>query len=160
MLRQSIFHLFFFVTFFSIGAAALGAAVLCDDFVQYCRDKHLVKEAELAVQRLKALNADYDGLLEQLEENPDLLKRIAPVTLGTEPDDPNAIRPKARAEELAIARKALVEQTGQEETNAPVPAWLQRCSEPTKRIILFIAGAGLVLISLVCFTPEEEQDKS
>jgi len=160
MLKQGIFHLVFFVAFFSIGAAALGAAVLCDDFVRYCRDKHLVREAELAVQRLKALNADYDGLLEQLEKNPDLLKRIAPVTLGTEPEDPCAIRPKARAEELALARKALVEQTGQEQTAPPVPAWLQRCSEPTKRIILFIAGAGLVLISLVCFTPEEEEGKT
>ena len=159
MLRQGIFHLFFFVVFFSIGAVALGAAVLCDDFVQYCRDKHLVKEAELSVQRLKSLNADYDGLLEQIENNPDLLKRIAPVTLGTEPDDPNAIYPKARARELAVARKALVKQTDQEQTDAPVPAWLQRCSEPTKRIILFIAGAGLVLISLVCFTPEEQEDR-
>ena len=157
MLRQGIFHLFFFVVFFSIGTAALGVAVLCDDFVQYCRNKHLVKEAQLSVQRLKSLNADYDGLLEQLEKNPDLLKRIAPVTLGTQPDDPNAIYPKARAEELAVARKALVEQADPEQTDAPIPAWLQRCSEPTKRIVLFIAGAGLVLISLVCFTPEEQQ---
>jgi hypothetical protein len=159
MLRQGIFHLFFFVVFFSIGAVALGVAVLCDDFVRYCRDKHLVKEAELSIQRLKSLNADYDGLLEQLENNPDLLKRIAPLTLGTEPDDPNAIYPKAQAQELAVARKALVKQTDQEQTDAPLPAWLQRCSEPTKRIILFIAGAGLVLISLVCFTPEEQEDR-
>jgi hypothetical protein len=160
MLRQGIFHLFFFVVFFSIGAGALGAAVLCDDFVQYCRNKHLVKEAALSVQRLKSLNADYDGLLEQLENNPDLLKRIAPVTLGTQPDDPCAIHPKVRAEELAVARKALIEQADQDETVAFIPQWLQRCSEPTKRIILFIAGAGLVLISLVCFTPPEQEDKS
>jgi len=160
MLRQGIFHLFFFVVFFSIGALSLGVAVLCDDFVQYCQNKHLVKQAELSVQRLKALNADYDGLLEQLEENPDLLKRIAPVTLGTEPADPCAIYPKARAEELAVARKALVAQTDQEPTEAAIPAWLQRCSEPTKRIALFIAGAGLILISLVCFTPEPEPEES
>jgi hypothetical protein len=159
MLRQSILHLFFFVIFFSIGALSLGVAVLCDDFVQYCRDKHLVKQAELSVQRLKALNADYDGLLEQLEQNPDLLKRIAPVTLGTEPTDPCAIYPKARAEELAVARKALVEQADQQPAQTPIPAWLQRCSEPTKRIALFIAGAGLILISLVCFTPEPEPNK-
>jgi hypothetical protein len=155
--RQGIFHLFFFVIFFSIGAVSLGMAVLCDDFVQYCHNKHLVKQAELSVQRLKALNADYDGLLEQLEKNPDLLKRIAPVTLGTQPADPCAIYPKARAEELAVARKALVAQTEQEPTEASIPAWLLRCSEPTKRIVLFIAGAGLILISLVCFTPEPDE---
>jgi hypothetical protein len=160
MLRQGIFHLFFFAVFFSVGALSLGVAVLCDDFVQYCQNKHLVKQAELSVQRLKALNADYDGLLEQLEENPDLLKRIAPVTLGTEPADPCAIYPKARAEELAVARKALVARTDQEPTEATIPTWLRRCSEPTKRIALFIAGAGLILISLVCFTPEPEPEES
>jgi hypothetical protein len=159
MRRQGIFHLFFFVIFFSIGAVSLGMAVLCDDFVQYCHNKYLVKEAELSVQRLQALNADYDGLLEQLEKNPDLLKRIAPVTLGTRPADPCAIYPKARAEELAVARKALVAQSEQEPTEASIPAWLLRCSEPTKRITLFIAGAGLILISLVCFTPEPEPDE-
>jgi hypothetical protein len=160
MLRQSIFHVFFFGIFFSVGALSLGAAVLCDDFVQYCHNKYLVRQAELSVDRLKALNADYEGLLEQIEKNPDLLKRIAPVTLGTEPADPCAIYPKARAEELAVARKALVEQTEQEPLAAPIPAWLRRCSEPTKRIALFIAGAGLILISLVCFTPEPEPDNT
>lgn len=158
MLRQGILHLLFFAVFFSIGALSLGAAVLCDDFVQYCHNKHLVKQAESSVERLKALNADYDGLLEQLEKNPDLLKRIAPVTLGTEPADPCAIYPKARAEELAVARKALVAPTDQEPAGVTIPTWLQRCSEPTKRIALFIAGAGLILISLVCFTPEPEPE--
>ncbi len=156
MLRQGIFHLFFFVIFFSVGAVSLGVAVLCDDFVQYCHNKHLVRQAELSVQHLKSLNADYDGLLEQLEKNPDLLKRIAPVTLGTQPADPCAIYPKARAEELAVARRAVVAQTEQASTEASIPGWLLRCSEPTKRIALFIAGAGLILISLVCFTPEAE----
>ena len=51
----------------------------------------------------------------------------------------------ARAEELAVARKALVEQTDEEPTGATVPAWLRRCGAPTKRIALFIAGAGLIL---------------
>ena len=159
MLRQGIFHLLFFGVFFSTGAVSLGVAVLCDDFVRYCHDKQLVQQAEVSVGRLKALNADYDGLLEQLEKNPDLLKRIAPATLGTEPADPCAVYPKARAAELAVARKALVDQPDQEPVETPIPAWLQRCSEPTKRIALFIAGAGLILISLVCFTPEPQPDR-
>jgi len=160
MHRQGIFHLLFFLVFFSVGAASLGVAVLCDDFVQYCRNRHLTKQAQLSVERLQALNADYEGLLEQLEKNPDLLKRIAPVTLGTEPDDPNAIYPKARARELAVARQALVEHAGEEAADASIPRWLQRCSQPPKRIALFIAGAGLILISLVCFTPEEPKPQA
>jgi len=151
--RQGVVLLLFFVVFFSVGAAALGGAVLCDDFIQYCRNKSLLQQSQESLRRLESLNAEYDALLDELQTNPDVLKRIAPVTLGTEPNDPNTIYPKARAGELAIARRTLMAQA-EEEPAAPVlPTWLQRCSDPTKRIALFIAGASLVLISLVCFTP-------
>jgi hypothetical protein len=153
MQRQGILHLLFFVVFFSVGAAALGGAVLCDDFIQYCRDKSLVQQSQTSLKRLESLNAEYDALLEELEKDPDLLKRIVPVTLGTEPNDPNTVYPKAKAGELAMARKAVVEEAEQDPVSPGVPAWLQRCSDPPKRIALFIAGASLVLISLVCFTP-------
>ena len=153
MQRQAILHLFFFVVFFSVGAAALGGAVLCDDFIQYCRNKGMVREAEASLKRLESLNGEYDALLQELEKDPDLLKRIVPVTLGTEPNDPNTVYPKARASQLAVAQKALVEETEQEPLAPAIPAWLARCSDPPKRIALFIAGASLVLISLVCFTP-------
>jgi len=153
MHRQGILHLFFFVVFFSIGAMALGGAVLCDDFIQYCRNKGMVRDAEASLKRLESLNSEYDALLQELEKDPDLLKRIVPVTLGTEPNDPNTVYPKARASELAVARKALMEETGQEPLGPAIPTWLGRCSDPPKRIALFIAGASLILISLVCFTP-------
>jgi len=154
MQRHGILHFLLFATFFSIGAAALGGAVLCDDLVLYCRNKHLVAKAEMSLERLKSLNSEYDALLERLENEPNLLKRIAPAALGTEPEDPNAIYPKARAEELAVARRTLVQQTQPENREPALPKWLQRCSEPRHKIALFLAGAGLVLISLVCFTPK------
>jgi hypothetical protein len=158
MQRHGILRFLVFVIFFSSGAAALGGAVLCDDFIQYCRNKHLVRQAESSIHRLESLNAEYDALLDQLESNPDLLKRIAPVTLGTRIEDPNTIYPKAKARELAIARKAVTDQADGESAEASIPRWLQRCSDPAKRIILFISGASLVLISMVCFTssPDEE----
>lgn len=154
---QGFFHLLFFTLFFSIGAAALGGAVLCDDFIQYCRNRHLVREAEISLRRLESLNAEYDALLERLESDPNLLRRIAPVTLGTERTEPNVIYPKARARELAVARKALVERTELEAAEASIPRWLQRTSHPAKRILLFISGAGLIVISLVCFTPDPDE---
>jgi len=158
MQRQGILHLLFFVVFFSIGAVALGGAVLCDDLIQYCRNKSLLQEAQSSLKQLESLNAEYDALLQELEKDPDLLERIVHVTLGTEPNDPNTIYPKARAGELAIARKALVAEAEQEPDAPAIPLWLQRCSDPPKRIALFIAGASLVLISLVCFTPGAEED--
>jgi hypothetical protein len=149
---QGIFHFLLFVLFFSAGAVALGSAVLCDDLIQYCQNRQLVQEAQLSIERLESLNQEYDALLADLERDPNLLKRIAPATLGTEPADPCAIYPKAKARELAFARKALLEQAGRTPARAAVPGWLERCSEPRRRIALFIAGAGLVLISLVFFT--------
>jgi len=158
MQRHGILRFLVFVIFFSSGAAALGGAVLCEDFISYCRNKHIVKQAELSINRLESLNAEYDALLEQLRSNPDLLKRIAPVTLGTRLEDPNTIYPKARARELAIARKALMDQAGDGPAEASIPTWLQRCSDPAKRIVLFISGASLVLISMVCFTSSQDEE--
>ena len=157
MQSQGVIHFLLFLVFFSIGAAALGGAVLCDDLILYCQNRQLVKDAERSLERLDSLNGEYDALLEQLENDPNLLKRIAPATLGTEPEDPNAIYPKARARELALARKALVEQAGQAPPEEAVPRWLQRCSEPSRKLGLFVAGAGLVLISLVFFTPKPQR---
>lgn len=146
-----------FVIFFSTGAASLGGAVLCDDFIKHCRNQHLVAQAEQSIQKLRSLNEQYDVLLSQLENDPNLIKRIAPVTLGTRIEDPNTVYPKARAQELAIARKALTA-ANEEPTEATIPRWLQRCSDPAKRIILFISGASLVLIAMVRFTSGQDED--
>jgi hypothetical protein len=155
MQSQGVLHFLFFVVFFSVGAATLGGAVLCDDLILYCQNQQLLSEAELSLERLDSLNREYDALLVQLEKDPNLLKRIAPATLGTEPEDPNAVYPKAKARELALARKALIDLAGEDQQEDPVPAWLQRCSEPSRKLGLFVAGAGLVLVSLVFFTPKQ-----
>jgi len=151
--RQGILQFLFFAVFFSVGAAALGGAVLCDDLIRYGHNRHIIAEAEESIARLQSLNAEYDALLEQLEKDPNLLKRLAPVTLGIEPNDPNTAYPRAKAGELSLARKALIEDVVQADAAPALPRWLQRCSDPPKRIALFVAGAGLVLISLACFTP-------
>lgn len=147
-----------FVVFFSIGAASLGGAVLCDDFIRHFRNQHLVAQAEQSIRKLRSLNEQYDVLLGQLESDPNLFKRIAPVTLGTRIEDPNTVYPKAKAQELAIARRALTA-ANEEPTEATIPRWLQRCSDPAKRIILFISGASLILIAMVCFTSDSDPDE-
>lgn len=156
MLSQKIVHFLLFVIFFSVGAGALGVAALCDDLIVYWRNERLVKEAHLSLDRLRSLNEEYDALLTELQNDPNLLRRLAPATLGTLPEDPNAVYPKARAQELAVARRALMDRAEQESGEAALPKWLQRCSEPRHRIALFLAGAGLVLISLVFFTPKAD----
>lgn len=155
MRRQNMRRMLFFVVFFSIGAAALSGSVLCEDLLQYYTYREALKSARETLGRLESLNADYDALLQQLQEDPNLIKRIAAVTLGTEARNENTIYPKVTPEQLDAARKALTEDSNQRFSEPMIPRWLSRCSKPPQRIALFLAGAFLILISFVCFGPGE-----
>ncbi|MHC4571842.1 MAG: hypothetical protein ACYS0C_07185 [Planctomycetota bacterium] len=101
MRRQNILRTLLFIVFFSIGAAALSGSILCDDLVRYYRSRQLLKAEEESLSRLETLNSDYEELLQQLEKEPNAVKRIAPVTLGAEPEAGDTIYPKATEEQLA-----------------------------------------------------------
>jgi len=138
-----------FVLFFSIGAASLSSSILFDDLIKYYQNKQLLREDHESLDRLKSLNADYDVLLERLEEDPNLVvERLAPAT-------PNMVYPRARSRQLAAARKALMEESNGQSAEVAMPQWLKRCSESRNRILLFVSGVVLVLISFVCFRPTE-----
>ena len=156
MQTRNVIRAILFVLFFSIGAASLSSAVLCDDLVRYYRNKKLLREAQESLDRLKLLNHDYDMLLSQLQNDPNLLKRIARATLGAEPDDPNVVYPKASGELVAAARRVLANDASQGPAELVMPEWLSRCNKPDARIILFICGVALVLISFICFGPVKE----
>jgi hypothetical protein len=148
-----------FVLFFSIGATSLSSSILCDDLVQYYQNKQLLSEARESLNRLRSLNADYDILLAKLQEDPNLFKRLAPATLGPDPrlGEPNTVYPRATAEQLAAARRALMaepnESTAGRAKGPTIPKWLSRTSKPRRRTMLFVCGAVLVLTSFVCFRP-------
>jgi hypothetical protein len=153
MRKQNILRTFLFIVFFSIGASALSVSILCDDLVRYYRNNQLLKAAEESLRRLEVLNADYGALLEQLQKEPNAVERIAPATLGTELEAEGTIYPKATAEQLASAKKALSEEASRKVAEPVMPDWLVRCSKPPQRVILFLAGAFLILISFIWFGP-------
>ena len=156
MQGPKVIQLVLFVLFFSIGAASLSSSILCDDLIQYYRNKQHLREAQKSLDQLKSLNADYDVLLGRLEEDPNMvIDRLAPATLGTKAVDANTVYPRARSRQLAAARKALMDESNGQSAEAAMPQWLRRCSEPRNRILLFISGVVLVLISFVCFRPAE-----
>jgi len=162
MRSQYILRTFLFVVFFSVGAAALSSSILCGDLLQYYHNKQLLKAAEDSLNRLESLNTDYDVLLQQLQKDPNLIKRIAPATLGIEQEGEDTIYPKVTPEQLDAARKALTEDSNQrfpESARGGIPGWLTRCSEPHRRKMLFGAGAILILISLVWFGPARQIDQ-
>ncbi len=149
---RRVLQILVFTIFFGIGAVALGGSVLCEDLIRYCRDRNTIRESQRSIDRLTSLNREYDALLEQLENDPELLRRIAAPALGKEPNDPNTAYPRTRARELQIARQAVKEQLEKDAPLLEVPPWLVRCAEPRRRMALFVAGASLIIISLVCFT--------
>ena len=149
MRRQNILRTFFFVAFFSIGGASLFGSIICGEVLQYYHNRQLLKAKEELSNRLKSLNDDYDVLLQNLEKDPNLLERIAPLVLGTERNDANIIYPKATEELLEAVKKALGEDSSQQSTEPVIPDWLIRCGEPIRRVILFLAGVFLVLISFI-----------
>ncbi len=148
-----------FVLFFSIGATALCSSILCDDLVQSYRERELLRQTRESNDRLRSLLADYDLLLARLEEDPNLYKRLVPATLGPDPNlhDPNTVYPRAKAEQLAAAHRALKaepnESAAGSAAGATMPKWLIRASEPRRRTMLFVCGVVLILTSFVCFRP-------
>ena len=141
-----------FILFFSVGAASLGASVLCEDLVQYYQNRHSTVLAQESLERAVSLNDTYDQVLQRLKDDPNQLKRLAPATLGQEQDDPNTVYPRVTARQLAAARRALTE-TDEDLAEQVIPNWLSRCSEPKKRMVIFFSGVVLILISFVCFRP-------
>ena len=154
MVRVSLF-----VFFFSIGTTTLAVAILGNDLFRYYQNKNELKSSQATFKKLQTLNKDYDSLLKQLQEDPTIVKRIAPVTLGTEPEGKDTIYPKAKAEQLAAAKKALTEDKEPEPAKPGIPEWVRRCNEPAKRAVLFLAGTALILISFVCFGPNRRTKK-
>ena len=148
---HAIVRAFLFLVFFSIGAAALSCSILYNDLLHYYTNRQLLRAAEESLNRLESLNADYDALLQQLQKDPNLFKRIAPPMLGTERDDQDTVYPEVTREQLAAARRVLTEDLNQQQARPMVPDWIIRCSKPSRRIILFVAGGFLILISFIWF---------
>lgn len=153
MRTQDFARAFLFVAFFTIGATVLAGTVLCDDLLEYYNNRHLLSVMQDSLDKLESLNADYDVLLEQLEQDPNFVRRIAPATLGAEPNEPNTAYPPVTPETLAAAKQTLTAQAGHSEPDAPMPAWLNGCCQPRRRGVLFACGAFLVLISFIFFGP-------
>ena len=149
MQKHKIFGFIFFAVFFGTGAAALVFAILSEQLVEHWRNRGTLSEARQTMEKLRVLNDDYDELLAKLENNPELLQRLAPAVLGTDANDPNTINPHFTQQQLQAVRLALKEQTEQQQKEPP--AWLMRATEPRRRLAIFLASAFLILISFIWF---------
>lgn len=149
-----------FGLFFAVGLAAMSLSFLCDELLTIYNNTQLLKAIETSTNRLQALNTDYDALLKNLRKDPNLTQRLGPAVLGSNPTDTNTAYPKAKAEQLAAARKTLTQQsTPQPPPRSMLHDYIIRCCEPRRQIILFISGAALIIISFICFGQQKNTPK-
>ncbi len=99
------------------------------------------------------MNADYDALFQRIKQDPNVIERIGPVTIGTRRnDDASTIYPKVTPKELEAARKALQKATANKAKHQ-LPRWLKSCSRPPGTLAISLAGAGLIFIAFIFFAP-------
>ncbi len=153
MQKERIIRIIAFVVFFSVGAAVLTGTLLCDDLLEHYYYKDMLAQTEEHNQKLANLDADYNSLLTQFENNPKELARLAPATLGIEANEPNTVYPRAAADKLHAARRALIEEPNVSAMQQGAPKWLCLSCQWPRRHAFFICGAILVLISFVFFGP-------
>ena len=151
---QNTVRLVLFGVLFTVGATVVCVVALADDLVQYYGTRQQLVAAQRMVELLEKLNADYEALLDQVRQDPNLIKRIAPATLGTQPQEPNTAHPTVRLEELMAARQTLFVADPASEEPPPLPLWLARCTQSGPRWGLFLSGAGLVVVAFVFFGPQ------
>lgn len=140
-----------FMLFFTLGVVAAALAMVADEVLYYYRQKIALQETIAANEYLRQLDEKNRSLLENIKQDPNILKRLAPITLGAEPNEPNAIIPKTGDAELQFAKDILEKMKRKNENRIQIPIWLERINHSRERTILFLAGCGLILVSLASF---------
>jgi len=152
--KQSAIRQVLFGVFFTLGAAVVCLAALIGDVMQYYSSRQQLVWVQRRVELLEKLNSDYEALLDRMQEDPNLVKRTAPVILGIRPQEPDTAYPTAWPEELLAAQQALFVADEPPQGPPAMPGWLVRCSQTGTRRALFWSGAGMVVVAFICFGPQ------
>jgi cell division protein FtsL len=160
MQKDVIIRILLFFFFFTTGLSATAVSLLFNDIYGCYQNRQILKEAEKNVEKLKALNDDYDALLSQLHADSQFARRLAPATLGIQPKEKDVAYPRETVSQLAAARIALMKESepaaGGPQREPALPRWVERCKAPNRRLALFIAGSALILIAFVYFGPTKK----
>jgi len=140
-----------FIATFTIGSGAIGLCALCNDLVLFHYNLRGLALLEQESDSLRSINQAYGALLQRIDNDPNMIRRIAPAVLGLEPEDANAYYPAAGRHELAAAERTLARHDRSKRSIPTLPTWLERVREPRRRTAIFLAGAVLVLVSFACF---------
>ncbi len=152
----------FFSLFSAIGIFAVALAVLGPEWKNLYKIEAATKQSEQDNRQIQQIIEDHDVLVGKIHKDPNMLKRLAPEITSEKIEDANLPEVQITAEMLEQAKAAIeqMDSNENEKISEEVPAWLERTTLKLSRIILFAAGAGLVLVSFVCFNAKKEKTLS
>jgi hypothetical protein len=149
---ENILRLLLFLVFSAAGTLSIALAALGPEWKILYGLNAAITQTQQSNREIEEIIKDHQVLISQINTDPNILKRIAPLTLGAEPKDTNQPAAKITQETLARAKAVLQQQQTQNDPNGPkVPEWLERCTTDYGRITLFTAGCGLIIVSFACF---------
>jgi len=143
----------FFCLFFGVGAGAMTLAILAEPEL---RDFYLSRRAldEVYAQNeiIKDLTDQYVARIELIEREPNVLDRVRILAFNQPPQREDTVFPRGDDAQLGQQTQALFEMLeAREIAPRPLPDWLMRCLEPNIRRALFLAGAGLAMLTFIFF---------
>jgi hypothetical protein len=151
MHKTELWRTVLFCLFVGAGFVALTVSILADELLDLHLYRLEIQKAEELNQRLQKLNTQYEAVIKQIEDDPNILARLAGVSLGIEPNSADTAFPRVPEYERLVAEKILLEQLQTGADRPSPPAWLLRINQPWARAIMFICSAGLIIVSFVCF---------
>jgi hypothetical protein len=160
MLAKTLLNGLLFVVFFTAGIAAVSLSVLVVEVGTLYRDKATLQKIDNSNKALQKLDEQYAYQIEQIKKNPAVLARLKVLNLGEEPQDPQTAYPQASNDQLIQAARIILSQKEQPRKDEPplIPNWLIRARSTQARLVLFVAGTALIIVSMTFFRRTEEPE--
>jgi hypothetical protein len=140
-----------FCIFLGVGLGAIAFSIVVGEINDYYTSRDALVKLEADNERLKKLSAEYDLQLEQASTDPKILERLKRVTLGEQPESEDTVYPKASRQDIAAAEAVILAGRQTDHPDDPFRRIVDRCIQEKIRQSLFVAGAGLVLLTFLFF---------
>jgi hypothetical protein len=151
MRKEPFLRILFFVIFSCLGIAAISLSMLAQEWIDLYTINSKLHKVEQTNRKIEVLNRDHQSLIDSINNDPNMLKRLDTIVLGTASAEANIPVPDITEQQLQKVKAILAETDSEEPPETGPPRWLQRCGQRRYRLIMFIAGAGLILVSFTCF---------
>ena len=140
-----------FCSFFTIGIVAISVTALSQEAIEYYRNKNLLSQTEMQIERLEERYNKYTEQVEFAKSHPKAIERLRTVQFGDAPkSDDQVYYPKVNSE-IETDINELSSQEALATNTSNIPVWLERINQPKPKMMIFILGSLLVLIAFGLF---------